>query len=226
MSSPNPREIRYDIFAARALHDAKFQEILRTFGVSPEGSVREVRERLAGLDNREFRELMTKVQESDILDLQADRNEQVVHELNELSASLWEREKRTLMTEAKRIMEGPVKRAREELTKGNPDGFRDRLPEIKEHVKAFSAEIRDAHHRVGDELRNYLYTASVDMSKAERKTMIDEKILDHNIPPAMQKVLALENTLAQEEVDYVMKQEHVAEHSKQITPGTALTPGR
>ncbi|MCB5411736.1 hypothetical protein [Pseudogemmobacter faecipullorum] len=203
----NPREIRHDIFATRAVHDAEFRELLNQYGIATDGGQQALKDRLATLDSREFSELLQHVEKADLNNPRVNNTQQVLYQLNDMSQNLWTSKKAELNREAKKIMEGPVAQARELLQKGDLDAFRDRKEEIIESVQEFSAKIRNARHEVGDQLRQFLYTAKVDIPKADRKSLIDEKMLDHNIPPNMQQVLALENTLSQEEVEYVMRKQ-------------------
>lgn len=129
----------------------------------------------------------------------------LVHQLNEIFTQLWGSEKTRLIEEAKRIEAGPVGRARQELGNGNLHGFHLRFPEISNNVSAFAKDIRTTLRRVENELSIWLHdTAPLDMTKKQIKDLLEEKSLDFDIPPAMQRVLALENTLGQEEVDLVL----------------------
>ena len=224
MSSPStPRQVRFDLYAARAIHDAEFRELLTNYGISAEGTIKDVRDRLAALDAREFQNFVSEVQKADLANPSADRNSAVLYELNELSSDLWTREKHSLAEEAERIMKGPVAAAREELRKGNIESFREKLPAIRDEVQEFSSAIRDARHRIGDDMRNYLFNANADLSREQRRVVIEDKMLDHTLPPNMQAVLSLENTLAQEEVEFVMKQQQ-REQERNAAPKTSLTP--
>lgn len=226
MSAPNtPRTVRYELYAARAIHDAEFRQLMTDYGISPEGSIKDVKERLAALDAREFQQFVIEVQNADLKRPSADRNNAVLYQVNELSNDLWLREKTQLSEQAEKIMNGRVAEARAELSKGNLDRFHEQLPDIRDDVQEFSASIRDARHRIGDEMRNFLFSADADMTREQRRNLIDEKLLDHTIPPNMQAVLALENTLAQEEVDFVMKQQQREnERNAAPTPRAQLAP--
>ena len=218
MESPNPRQVRHYLFAARAVHDDNFRDLLRNFGISPDGSLKDVRDRLATMDDREFQELVSRIDDADLTDPQAARAQLVLSELDELSRNLWVRERDALSQEAKKVMEGPVVEARRQLARGNLDAFHEKQAEISDQVGKFSAAIREAQNRVGDEMRQFLYAAPADISKADRKKIIEEKKLEHVIPRDIQEVLALENTLAQEEVEFVMRQDQQNRPAPEATP--------
>lgn len=224
MSTPkNPRQIRTDLFTARAIHDPEFRRVMVEFGISPEGTTEDIRNRFDALDGREFSHFTVEVQKDDLLNPAADRNGGVLYALNDLSSDLWLRAKIDLSVEADRIMEGPVAEARKELRRGNLEKFHEEFAEVKLQVAEFATAIREARHRIGDELRNFLFNAPTDMTREQRKEMIEKKTLEHSVSPKMLAVLSLENTLAQEEVDFVMKKKQ-NEPERTAGPSASLTP--